>query len=479
MISPQLGQSLAHLQAEVRSRPNDPGAWRDLGLSYREAQLMDEALKAFQRALALASKDQRLVMAVAQLCFETARPAAEQFRGLAKDLPEDLGLVRSLAGALAAEGQARDAEALLSQTLAARPTWLEGHRLLSVLRTTALQDPDFARSYSQAALAEPGHLALRLAWYQALATAKDWTGALKVIADARAHLGDHMTLKAAQIVALSEMGEGAGDDQIFGPLEEYDDPGLDLCHVRHCLRAGMPDKAAEICRRRLGTPVANVFWPYLSLAWRLLGDDAAQWLDGAPPYVQVMDLDYSQAELDALAKALRALHTLNAPYTEQSVRGGTQTDRQLFFRDDPEVQKARAKITQAVAAYLAQLPAQDPRHPMLAYPRDDIRFEGSWSVRLGAQGFHTRHTHPRGWISSAFYVALPEGEALGPPPSGWFTYGAPPPELGLNLKAYGQVQPKPGRLVLFPSTLWHGTEPFQDGERLTVAFDVKIPRLTG
>ena len=38
------------------------------------------------------------------------------------------------------------------------------------------------------------------------------------------------------------------------------------------------------------------------------------------------------------------------------------------------------------------------------------------------------------------------------------------------------VEPAPGRLVLFPSWLWHGTRPFGDGERLTVAFDVAPPR---
>jgi predicted 2-oxoglutarate/Fe(II)-dependent dioxygenase YbiX len=53
--------------------------------------------------------------------------------------------------------------------------------------------------------------------------------------------------------------------------------------------------------------------------------------------------------------------------------------------------------------------------------------------------------------------------------------GAAPPELGLELLPYQFVQPKPGRLVLFPSTMWHGTQPFANGERLTVAFDMARP----
>jgi hypothetical protein len=80
-----------------------------------------------------------------------------------------------------------------------------------------------------------------------------------------------------------------------------------------------------------------------------------------------------------------------------------------------------------------------------------------------------------GWISSAFYVQLPPPDKLGPSPAGWLSHGTPPPELGLGLPAYGYVEPKVGRLALFPSTMWHGTVPFDDGERLTVAFDVKLP----
>ena len=34
------------------------------------------------------------------------------------------------------------------------------------------------------------------------------------------------------------------------------------------------------------------------------------------------------------------------------------------------------------------------------------------------------------------------------------------------------IQPKEGRLVLFPSYMWHGTIPFSSGERLTAPFDV-------
>ena len=57
---------------------------------------------------------------------------------------------------------------------------------------------------------------------------------------------------------------------------------------------------------------------------------------------------------------------------------------------------------------------------------------------------------------------------------GWLAVGEPPPEFDTGLPPLQMVEPKPGRLVLFPSTMWHGTRPFGDGERLTCAFDVGL-----
>ena len=124
--------------------------------------------------------------------------------------------------------------------------------------------------------------------------------------------------------------------------------------------------------------------------------------------------------------------------------------------------------------YIAALPPPETGHPLLNTPRSDLKFAGSWSVRLAAQGHHAVHTHPAGWISSALHVALPD--AIGAAPAGWLRFGAPPPDLGLTLTPYRQIAPKVARLVLFPSTLWHDTIPFTEGERLSLAFDIRPPR---
>ena len=117
-----------------------------------------------------------------------------------------------------------------------------------------------------------------------------------------------------------------------------------------------------------------------------------------------------------------------------------------------------------------------PAIPPCSARRAPIRFAGSWSVRLTGEGFHVNHVHPAGWISSAFYVALPEAAMGGDGPCRLALDRRGAAELGLDLPPIRLIEPKPGRLVLFPSTMWHGTRPFATGERLTVAFDVATAR---
>jgi tetratricopeptide (TPR) repeat protein len=455
---------------------DNPEIWRLLAQAFRAEQRTEEAFAGFEKAKFLEPTHPATLLGYAQLCLETGRASAQHFEAARTNLPDDLRIVKSLAVSLAAEGQTGAADALLKEKLHAHPDWIDGHKQLSTLRSTAASGEDFAESFVDACTALPQNMQLRLAWFQALASARQWNDARRVIEDGKRIIGDKPGFDAATVFIASESGDRASDTSLFDTVSHLLDPGLDLCHVRHLIRLGEAAKAQALCLRNLTTAASNNFWPYLSLIWRLTGDARAHWLDGDPRYIAVFDLGFTNCELSDLADTLRALHIMEAPYLEQSVRGGTQTDRPLFFRNDPIIQSAKARITGAVSDYIQALPPRDPTHPLLGPARGSILFEGSWSVRLTAQGFHACHTHPMGWISSAFYVSLPAPNKLGSPPAGWIAFGTPPPELKLDLPGYELVEPKAGRLVLFPSTMWHSTVPFDDGERLTIAFDVRRPR---
>jgi len=108
---------------------------------------------------------------------------------------------------------------------------------------------------------------------------------------------------------------------------------------------------------------------------------------------------------------------------------------------------------------------------LTARNRGKLSLQGCWSVELRRNGFHVNHIHPEGWLSSAYYVSVPREINHAGMRSGWIKFGEPRmPVPGIEAEHF--VQPRAGRLVLFPSYMWHGTnEILSDDPRLSVAFD--------
>lgn len=447
-------------------------------LRLRDAQATEAAYAAIKAARALAPDDASIAFIAAQLAFETGRAAVQLFERAHRLDPGNLPLIRNWAAALAADGNETAAISLIKGRLVDHPDWIEGHKLITSLRLADGADTNHMRSYATACAAQPRNIALWMAWFQTQSLAHNWDEALAILDDAERFNGSRQAFTLARLFVTSESGDAAHNAHLFDAVADVRDPGLDLCQVRHWIRLGDPARAMTVAQRHIGAPSANAFWPYLSLIWRLTGNAKAQWLDRPEALIKSYDLALAPAELETLAQMLGTLHRPQRRFLEQSVRGGTQTDGPLLFHHSEPIRQVRAAITQAVADYANALPPLDREHPMFAPRGKEIAFAGSWSVRLAAQGHHVCHTHPMGWISSAFYVLVPPPAQCGLPPAGWIEFGKPPPELGLDLPAYTRVKPIAGRLVLFPSTMWHGTMPFSDGERLTIAFDVRRPIAT-
>ncbi|MEN9855486.1 MAG: hypothetical protein RLZZ157_612 [Pseudomonadota bacterium] len=475
--------------------------WLHIGLAKRDLQDMEGALEALAHGITQAPDHAVTAFAHAQVLFETGRPATAAFAHAFGLDPDNPALIKTYAAALAAEGEQGRGESLLLDTLARHPLWLDGHKALATLRVSAGRRAIFDESFTRAIAHLPGHVGLRLAHIHLLCTARDWESARVQLNAAKIACGSGRGLILAELFIESEAGDARGDDpNLFDGVRDVVDAGLDLARVRHALRLGDPKRAADCAETYINKAEARLFWPYLGLAWQVLCDSRADWLSGLP-YVKTHDLGLSARELAALAGELRNLHKAQAPYLEQSVHGGTQTDRQLFFRPLPQIQALRSKVQAAVQIYIDDLGPMDTNHPLLGVRRDGPHlFEGSWSVLLQGGGAHSVHTHPKGWISSALHVEVPPsvaGEVACPvtnthsvscadsspvgrgstgDQSGWLCFGQAPPELKLGDLTGRAIQPKAGTLVLFPSYLWHHTQPFSDGQRLSVAFDIALPQ---
>jgi tetratricopeptide (TPR) repeat protein len=155
----------------------------------------------------------------------------------------------------------------------------------------------------------------------------------------------------------------------------------------------------------------------------------------------------------------------------QSLRQGTETTQDLSRSRDPVIQALFHAFAAPIARYRDSI--GQGGDALRRRNRGASRFNGSWSVRLHRAGYHTSHVHPRGWISSACYIQLPDSMKTGHTAEGILSFGTPGMITTPSLDAELSVRPEVGLLVLFPSYFWHGTLPFHSEQpRLTVAFDV-------
>jgi tetratricopeptide (TPR) repeat protein len=253
-----------------------------------------------------------------------------------------------------------------------------------------------------------------------------------------------------------------------------------------CLGVGEAGRALTECATLLeATPDHQYLIAMQTTALRLLNDPRYEAFCDYDRMVLSMPIEAPPGWRDLgsfltdLASRLTALHNPHGHrLLYQSLRRGTETTQDLSRSRDPVIQALFQSFAAPIARYREHIgQGQDA---LRRRNRGPTRFNGGWSVRLHRDGYHTSHVHPRGWISSAFYVQLPDSMNAGHTAEGTLSFGAPGLLTTPSLAAELSVPPRVGLLVLFPSYFWHGTLPFRsDQPRLTVAFDAVPDTGTG
>lgn len=362
----------------------------------------------------------------------------------------------------------------LEQAVARRPGYVDALKLLSQLIWMTTGDAEAALTpLSRALNATPsaelaamtcGVMKTAAGPDAALAFIEKWTGRGSVMVELAAAAAAERVDRARHLAHATAAADLAPDHP-------------DARHAGWTARLGVGDASAvygEIETWLATHPRDQVALGLRSAASRLANHPSALTAADYERLVRTYDIvpppgwSDRPAWLDDLAAALRRLHSFRAEPFGQSVRAGAQSRTDPRWVEDPVIDATFGRIEEAIADYVSRI---DPDGPMGAQNTGAAVISGSWSVRLTAGGWHSDHIHPQGWLSSAFYVSLPEPTPA-EPFGGWLRFGAAQLGPDLELPAEHRVEPRPGRLALFPSFLWHGTEPFSGaGERLTLAFD--------
>ncbi|ANE56837.1 2OG-Fe(II) oxygenase family protein [Methylomonas sp. DH-1] len=150
---------------------------------------------------------------------------------------------------------------------------------------------------------------------------------------------------------------------------------------------------------------------------------------------------------------------------------GMQSAGNLLQRPEASFQQLAALIRAKVKAYQQHFAGSDDALIRL-FPKT-LEFASSWYLRMNQGGYLTSHIHEEGWISGCVYLQLPDKCDHH---EGSFEYGIDGddyPRLHDDFPTQ-IVDQQVGDLVLFPSSLFHRTIPFNsDQERICIAFDIK------
>ncbi len=518
--SGKLDEAIERFSEAVRIVPDYVDAQRNLGVCYMRTERFDDALECFQRCVDLRRDDARSWFARgnarrelddidgAIADFERAlklRPdhaqahhnlgvclrlrqhpeeALEHYEAAQKLGVDRAELYHNIGNALIDVQRADEAIDAYRAALERDPANIDTHRNLNSLLWQQDFKDDYLKSYRETLDKHPDAEPLRLAYAASLNQMDAHAEAMQVLEQGLRYAPDSGEIKSQLAYSLEGLGDWEEALRLHEQAVNLPDavPNHLVSYGRALLACQRPDEALKQIRAAAAlTPFNQRALAYLGLCWRLLGDERDAMLNDYENLVQIYELPVpegfsSAAEFnERLAQVLEPLHIGKQHPAEQTLRGGSQTSGDIFDRREPEIQALARALRPCIEDYIGRFPRND-EHPLYMRRGERFDFSASWSVRLARCGYHKMHTHPLGWISSAYYVEVPTEVAESDEHGGGLKFGEPDIDIGEAGKARRQEQPAVGRLALFPSYMWHGTVPFESDEpRMTVAFDI-VPR---
>lgn len=512
-------------RAALEIAPKLVEGWFQLGLILQEVDLDDRAEKAFKTAL---KSDQsfspaRVSLGILYIESERLEEALSQLRRAVRDDPDGFLAYHNLGVVLRRMGETDQALEALKKSLELNP---DGPGSLYIIARICREKRDFDQAITHLEkaieVAPDYHLAHielnKLLWdmgkeEEFLSSFGPAIAKVPMAPVLPSSQADFLLRQGrgsdAEEVIRSALGRGMSDGMLHDMLgrclvqQEKFEEALD--HHNAAVLSGVQASSWLINRakalmyvgkydeaildldpanfdRKLGSDSEQMRIAMIAQCYSEVGDPRGQIYNDYERFVKLRALPVPEGyetieefNKDLLIE-LEKLHVFDQHPIDQSLRAnGSQTPGQLFERPSGIIEKLKASFVTNFQSYIDELD-DDPEHPFLRSKAENIEFKGGWSVRLKDQGFHASHIHGQGWISSAYYVSLPQevkSKASEDKRAGHIHFGRPDGLPGEDGEPRFWVEPKEGYMAMFPSYVWHGTQPFSsDAPRVTVAMDV-------
>lgn len=407
----------AAFAAAAGQRPDAADAWNNLAACQVLLNRIEEAIAAARRSVALSPQATGGRLTLAAALSRSREPA---------ELDEALAVCRDL--------------------LARRPDLAAAHDCAAIVLTKRGELAQALRHARRSVALAPERDDYAVTLARVLEEGGD-------LAAAEAALAGHAERPQAPVVVLRQIGHvrlrrGQHDQALAD---------LDGAWRRD------PDDQNGIAERALALAAVED-WPAAE-TWLGLHE----WIRPVPFEVPAPFSD-PQAFLGALAADIRGHSRLRYEPVGLVARGGYLTG-DLLADATPAIAGFERSLRKAIARFIAGLP-DVPGHPFLGrVPRGELLLH-VWATRVRQQGIIDSHLHEGSWLSGAYYVELPP--VLGDDGAGWLEFGQsvpglPSPPAGRFLR----FRPELGRMLFFPSYLYHRTLPYSgEGERISISFDL-------
>ena len=150
---------------------------------------------------------------------------------------------------------------------------------------------------------------------------------------------------------------------------------------------------------------------------------------------------------------------------------GKQSAGNIFRHKNNELIKVKKLITDHLKGYYLFLKDSEQSIYTESWPMEAWLY--AWTVVINESGFLKRHNHTNGWVSGVLYLKLPqkqnnEGNIQ------FSLHGNNYKKINEDLIPYMNVDIEEGDIILFPSSIFHGTIPFKEKtDRICLAFDLR------
>lgn len=487
VIALQAGQHQAALdliERAIAQRPDFAEAHNSRGAALQALGRRREALNAFRRAGAIdpTFADAHFNLGTQLLVLARPEDAIAPLRQAIAADPGNAEAHFNLGSALSAIKRHADAEAAYREAIARRPGFAHAYAGLGAALNAQRRFDTAAEALGRALALDPNFAEAHFNLGNTRLATDDLAGAIECFRRALALKPTFIEAHGNLAVALKYAGRVGEAIEVYRRAAEIDPRAIELrCHLAGTLiEEGDAGQALPILEACLGLSAGHTLaLAFKAIALAELGDrDGVRALLDVERLVRPFDVstppgyatlaDFNAALADHV---LRHPSLMESPASHATRQG--QHSGEILVEPKGPVGALETAIRRAVEDYIATAPSV-PGHPFLTNLPERFLLS-AWGVVMPVGGHQVPHIHPAAVISGVYYVKVPPAVAASDSdPAGWIEFGRPDPKFRCRAEPEVHLmQPREGRMILFPSYLYHRTIPFEsEGQRISIAFDV-------